>query len=141
MGTPSAATINPSSNTVVLGFPSGATVTGLLRTATDLKTEANIEDIEDESGEVVAQVISKRKYIIVIDALVESTFTGFPAKGTSIACSVLPAVLPTAWANAWPGTTTGTAVKWMVQDCSVKASPTISRVSLTLELPVNVLYT
>ena len=131
----SKATLQPSTSTVVIGMPAHSSLTGVLRTKNDIETEASIEEVMDERNEVVAEVISKRIYKVVIDGTAQST-AAFPAKGTTASLALVTADLP----SGWP-VSVASGVKWMVHSCKLESSPTITRFSIEFHLPINMVYT
>jgi hypothetical protein len=112
------ATVNPSTNTVVLGFPDNITISGIYRESVDETTGCNIEEIRGEDNAEQASVISGKFSEATITAITPSGFTA-PAKGTTISIG---------------------AVKWLVHDVKVSSTRTIQRITFTIRKPAIVTY-
>jgi hypothetical protein len=112
------ATVNPSTNTVVLGFPDDITITGIYRESVDETSGCNIEEIRGEDNAEQASVISGKFVEATVTAIVPSSFTA-PAKGTTISIG---------------------AVKYMVTDVKEAYTRTIRRLTLTIRKPAVVTY-
>ena len=112
------ATVNPSTNTVVLGFPANLTISGIYRETVEETSGANIEEVRDEDNAEQASVISGKFKEATITAITPAAFVA-PAKGTTISVG---------------------AEKWMVQDVRVSSSRTIQRIVITIRKPAVVTY-
>ena len=112
------ATVNPSTNTVVLGFPDDITITGIYRESVDETSGCNIEEIRGEDNAEQASVIIGKFVEATITAITPSGFSA-PAKGSTISIG---------------------AVKYMVMDVKVSSTRTLQRITLTIRKPAVVTY-
>lgn len=112
------ATVNPSTNTISLGFPDDVTITGIIRESVDETTFANIEEVRGEDNAEECSVISGKGSEATITAITPSGFTA-PAKGSTISIG---------------------AVKWLVTDVRVSSTRTIQRLTMTIRKPAVVTY-
>jgi hypothetical protein len=114
-----AASKQPSTSTVVVGFPSGVTVTGVVKEGLDFTSERDIEDVRNEDNDVDTQVISNKVAIRKVTGHCLSTLT-IPDKGDVITID---------------------GVKYLIHDISVSYSRTIARFSLDARKPSAITYT
>lgn len=114
-----AASKQPSTSTVIVGFPAGATVTGVVKEGLDFTSERDIEDVRNEDNDVDCQVLSNKVAIRKVTGHCLSTIT-IPDKGDTITID---------------------GVKYLVHDISVSYSRTIARYSLDARKPSAITYT
>jgi len=109
----------PSASTVVVGFPSGVTVTGVVKEGLDFTSERDIEDVRNEDNDVDCQVISNQVDIRKVTGHCLSTLI-LPNKGDVIEID---------------------SVKYLIHDINVEYSRTIARFSLDARKPSAITYT
>ena len=114
-----AASKQPSTSTVVVGFPSGVTVTGVIKEGVDFTSERDIEDVRNEDNDVDCQIISNQVDIRKVTGHCLSTIV-IPKKGDVITID---------------------SVKYLIHDISVSYSRTIARFSLDARKPSAITYT
>jgi len=112
------ATVNPSTNTISLGFPDDITITGIIRESVDETSFAEIEEVRGEDNAEECSVISGKGSEATITAILPPSFVA-PAKGTTISI--------------------GTD-KWLVTDVRVSSTRTLQRMTLTIRKPAVVVY-
>jgi pyruvoyl-dependent arginine decarboxylase (PvlArgDC) len=109
----------PSSTAVTIGFPSGTTITGLIRETYETSSERDIEDVRNEDNDVYAQVLSNSVSIIKVTGHTETSAT-IPSKGDTVTID---------------------SDKYLVHDISASYSRTICRFSMELRKPSELTYT
>lgn len=112
-----APTVNPAS-TVMIGFPTGETITGTIRESQDNSSFADIEPVMDENNDEVCSVISNPGNEKLISCVVLSAFTA-PVKGDAI---------------------TVNSVVYLVHDIRVSSTRSARRMNITVRKPASVTY-
>lgn len=105
--------------TVLIGFPTGETLTGVLRDSYDKETTADIEHIRDEDNNEVTALVSNPGMRITLDGVCTATQAAL-LKG---------------------GTVTINDVVYLVEAATVRHSKLATRFSLTCYKPTAATYT
>jgi hypothetical protein len=113
------ATKQPSTSAVVIGFPTGTSVTGVIRETYETSSERDIEDVRNEDNDTYAQILSNAVTIIKVSGHTESTVV-IPVKGDTVTIN---------------------SVKYLVHDISTAYSRTICRFSMEVRKPSALTYT
>jgi hypothetical protein len=113
------ATKQPSTSQVTIGFPAGATVTGVVKEGFEISSEIDIEDVRNEDNNVDCQVLSNKVSIRKVSGHCLSTLT-IPAKGDTITID---------------------SVKYLIHDINVAYSRTIARFTMEVRKPDAITYT
>ena len=97
---------------VQVGFPTGETVTGIIRASYDKEPTADIEYIKDESNNDATAVVSNLGMRIVVDGVLSAANT--TAKGSTV---------------------TVNSIKYIVEAITRRHTPGATRCSMTLYKP------
>lgn len=113
------ATKQPSTSTVVIGFPTGTTITGVVRDGFGISSERDIEDVRNEDNDVDCQVLSNAVSIRTVSGHVLSTYT-LPVKGDTVTID---------------------SVKYLIHDIKCDYTPTVTRFTMECRKPSAITYT
>lgn len=113
-----APTVNPSTHTATIGFPSGITIATLIRESVEQTSDATIEELRDEDNAEACSVISGKANVVTFTAVMPPAFS-VPAKGSVITINL---------------------VKYLVTDVVVNSSRTLKRITVTARKPAVVTY-
>ena len=105
--------------TVLIGFPTGESVSGVIRDTYDRETTADIEHIRDEDNNEVTALVSNPGRRITVDGVCTTTQAAL-LKG---------------------GTVTINSVKYIIETATVRHSRTATRFSLACYKPDSLTYT
>lgn len=113
------ATKQPSTSQVVIGFPTGTSVTGVVRDNFGISSSIDIEDVRNEDNNVDCQVLSNSVAIRTVSGHVLSTYT-LPAAGDVVTID---------------------SVKYLIHDIKCEYTPTITRFTMEVRKPSAITYT
>jgi hypothetical protein len=99
-------------STVQVGFPTGETVTGIIRASYDKEPTADIEYIKDENNNDGTAVVSNLGMRIVVDGVLSAANT--TAKGSTVTIN---------------------SIKYIVEAITRRHTPGATRASMTLYKP------
>jgi hypothetical protein len=104
--------------TVIVGFPDGETMAGIIRASYDKQPTADLEYVRDENNNDASCVVSNLGGRIVIDGV--ATASNATAKGDVLEVGIAEGETP---------------VEYIVEDIAKRHSPSATRLSMTLYRP------